>query len=159
MAAAADTASGGRVATNRKAFHEYVVLDRIEVGLELQGTEVKSVRSGNVTLTGGYARVENGQATLYDVHIAPYTCGNRFNHEPTRPRRLLLKRKEIDRLAGQVQQKGCALIPLTLYFRRNRWAKIELGVGKGKQDADKREALKRKTAEQEARRVMRHERQ
>ena len=158
MAAAADTATAGRVATNRKAFHEYVVLDRIEVGLELRGTEVKSVRSGNVTLTGGYARIENGQATLYDVHIAPYACGNQFNHDPTRPRRLLLKRKEIARLIGQVQQKGYALVPLTLYFRRNRWAKVELGICKGKQDADKRETLKRKTAEQEAQRAMRRDR-
>lgn len=158
MAAAPDTATAGRVATNRKAFHEYTVLDRIEVGIELHGTEVKSVRSRNVTLTGGYARIEDGQVTLYDVHIAPYECGNRFNHEPTRPRRLLLKRKEIGRLTGLVQQKGCALVPLTLYFRRNRWAKVELGICKGKQDADKREALKRKTADQEARRAMRHER-
>ncbi len=156
MAAAAETAPAGRVATNRKAFHEYTVLDRIEVGLELRGTEVKSVRSGNVTLTGGYARIENGQPTLYDVHIAPYACGNQFNHDPTRPRRLLLKRKEIDRLTGLVQQKGCALVPLTLYFRRNRWAKIELGICKGKQDADKRETLKRKTADEEMRRSIRH---
>jgi SsrA-binding protein len=157
MAAAADTAQAGRVATNRKAFHEYVVLDRIEAGIELQGTEVKSVRTGNVTLTGGYARIENGQVTLHDVHIAPYACGNRFNHEPTRPRRLLLKQKEIDRLTSQVQQKGCALVPLTLYFRRNRWAKIELGICKGKQDADKRESLKRKTADLEARRAVRRD--
>ncbi len=153
--AAADTQQAGRVASNRKAFHDYVVLEKLEAGIELQGTEVKSVRAGNVTLTGGYARIENEQATLYDVHIAPYECGNRFNHDPRRPRRLLLNRKEIDRLTGLIQQKGCALVPLTLYFRRNRWAKVELGICKGKQDADKRETLKRKTADLEARRAMR----
>ncbi len=158
MAAAAEKTQAGRVATNRKAFHEYVVLDRLEAGLELRGTEVKSVRAGNVTLTGGFVRIENEQATLYDVHIAPYECGNRFNHDPQRPRRLLLGRKEIDRLIGLVQQKGCTIVPLTMYFRRNRWAKVELGVCKGKQDADKRETLRRKTADLEAQRAMRRTR-
>lgn len=157
MAAAAEKEPAGRVATNRKAFHDYVVLDRIEAGIELKGTEVKSVRSGNVTLTGGFARIEEGQVVLYDIHIAPYECGNRFNHDPRRPRRLLLGRKEIDRLLGRVQQKGCALVPLTMYFRRSRWVKIELGICQGKQDADKRETLRRKTADQEARRAMRRE--
>ena len=155
--AAADAQQAGRVASTRKAFHDYVVVDKLEAGLELQGTEVKSVRAGNVTLTGGYARIENEQVTLYDVHIAPYECGNRFNHDPRRPRRLLLNRKEIDRLIGLVQQKGCALVPLAMYFRKNRWVKIELGICKGKQDADKRETLKRKTADLEARRAMRRE--
>ena len=158
MAAAVEKPQAGRVATNRKAFHDYTVLDRVEAGIELVGTEVKSVRSGNVTLTGGFARLDNGQVTLCDVHIAPYECGNRFNHDPRRPRRLLLNRKEIDRLIGLVQQKGCTLVPLTMFFRKNRWAKIELGICKGKQDEDKRETLKRKTADQEARRAMRRAR-
>jgi len=144
----------GMAATNRKAFHDFFVVDRIEAGIELQGTEVKSVRSANVTLTGGFAKIEeSGRLVLYAVHIAPYECGNRFNHEPTRPRTLLLHRKEIERLKGQIAQKGYTLVPLKLYFRK-RWAKVELGLCKGKQDDDKRDTLRRKDAEREARRAV-----
>ena len=144
----------GMAATNRKAFHDFFVVDRIEAGIELQGTEVKSVRSANVTLTGGFAKIEeSGRLVLYAVHIAPYECGNQFNHEPTRPRTLLLHRKEIERLKGQIAQKGYTLVPLKLYFRK-RWAKVELGLCKGKQHDDKRDTLRRKDAEREARRAV-----
>lgn len=151
---ASESRDAGMAATNRKAFHDFFVVDRIEAGIELKGTEVKSVRSSNVTLTGGFAKIEeSGRLVLYGVHIAPYECGNRFNHEPTRPRTLLLHRKEIERLKGQIAQKGYTLVPLKLYFRK-RWAKVELGLCKGKQDGDKRETLRRKDADREARRAV-----
>lgn len=153
MATSHDKAGGGKVATNRKALHDFFVVERLEAGVELRGTEVKSVRAGTVTLTGGYARIEDGQVVLYGIHIAPYECGNRFNHDPSRPRQLLLHKKEIDRLSGKLAQKGYTLVPLNLHFRK-RWAKIELGLCKGKQDDDKRETLKRKEADREARRAM-----
>lgn len=142
-----------KIATNRKAFRDYFVLDRIEAGIELRGTEVKSLRARTVNLTGGYADVENGQVLLRDVNIAPYEFGNQFNHDPTRPRRLLLHRKEIHRLLGQVSQKGHTLVPLRLYFKRGI-AKVELGVCKGKLAIDKREALRRKAADRDVRREM-----
>ncbi len=154
MVAAKNNKEADKAATNRKAFHDYFVVDRIEAGIELLGTEVKSVREGNVTLTGGFASIsESGKAVLHGVHIAPYECGNQFNHEPTRPRTLLLHRKEIDRLRGQVSQKGYTLVPLKMYFHK-RWAKVEIGLCKGKQDEDKRESLRRKDADKEARRAI-----
>lgn len=153
MASSHDSRGGGKVATNRKALHDYFVLDRIEAGIELLGTEVKSVRAGTVNLTGGFAKVENGRATLLGVHIAPYECGNRFNHDPVRPRQLLLHRKEITRLESKLAQQGHALVPLKMFFS-GRWAKVELGICRGKQDADKRETLRRKEADREARRAM-----
>lgn len=153
MATASEKKREEKVATNRKALHEYFVVERLEAGIELLGTEVKSVRAGNVTLTGGFAAVDDGDVILRDVYIAPYECGNRFNHEPTRPRRLLLSRREIDRLESKIAQKGFTLVPLSMYFRK-RWAKIELGLCRGKQDADKRESLRRKDADKETRRAM-----
>ena len=141
-------------ATNRKAMHDYFVVDRIEAGIELLGTEVKSVRSGNVTLTGGFATIsEAGKVVMQGVHIAPYECGNQFNHEPTRPRTLLLHRREVDRLRGKIATKGYTIVPLKMYFRK-RWAKVELGLCKGKQDDDKRETMRRKDADMEARRAI-----
>lgn len=154
MAAAKDKKEADKTVTNRKALHDYFVVDRIEAGIELLGTEVKSVRSGNVTLTGGYATIlASGRVVLTDVHIAPYECGNQFNHEPTRPRTLLLNRKEIDKLKSKIAQNGYTLIPLKMYFRK-RWAKVELGLCKGKQDGDKRDTLRRKDADRETRRAM-----
>jgi len=153
MAAASENKREEKVATNRKAFHDYFVVDRLEAGVELLGTEVKSVRAGNVTLTGGFASLDGREMILHDVHIAPYECGNRFNHDPTRPRRLLLHRREIERLASRIAQKGFTLVPLSLYFRK-RWAKVEIGVCRGKQDVDKRETLRRKDADKETRRAM-----
>lgn len=140
-----------RVAVNRKARHDYTVLETLEAGIELRGTEVKSVREAQVALTGAFVRIEGGDAILREVRIAPYEFGNQFNHDPQRPRRLLLHRKEIDRLAGVMAQQGCAIVPLSIYFKKGR-AKVELGVCKGKQNPDKRETIRRRTADREAQR-------
>ncbi len=151
--------SGGRkvIASNRRAFHDYHVLDRIEAGIQLSGTEVKSIRAGHITLTGGYAYVEGGNAYLCHINIAPYECGNRFNHEPERRRLLLLHRKQIDKLQAQVEQSGHTLVPLECHWKRGH-VKVELGICKGKQFADKREAIKRKEADREtARAIRRHQ--
>ncbi len=141
------------VATNRRARHEYYVLETIEAGIELRGTEVKSVRAGEVSLAESYATIENGQAILHDLHIQPYRCGNVHNHEPKRPRRLLLHRREMARLYGQVTVKGQTLIPLDVHLRNGR-VKIELGLCRGKQMDDKRETLRRREADREARRAI-----
>ncbi len=143
------------IATNRKAHRDYHVLDKLEAGIELRGTEVKSIRQGNMNLAEGYARLEKtGDVVLYGVHINPYDHGNVHNHDPVRPRRLLLHRREIKRLFGQTAIKGHALVPLRAYFKRGR-VKVELGLCKGKQTIDKREDIKRKTADREAQRAMR----
>ncbi len=134
-------------ATNRKAFHDYHILEDVEAGLALTGTEVKSVRAGRVNLREAFARVQNGEAWLWNVHIAPYERGTAWNHEPTRTRKLLLHRREIDRLAGQTRQTGVTLVPLSVYDKRGH-IKVKLGVAKGKREYDKREAI----AEREARR-------
>jgi len=146
-----------RIATNRRARHDYHILERIEAGIALHGTEVKSLRAGQISLTGAHARVENGEAILYGVNISPYEFGNRFNHEPDAPRRLLLHRREIRHLGAQSDQKGCALVPLSVYLKRGR-VKVELGVCRGKQQQDKRETLRRRTAEREAARAMARQR-
>lgn len=145
--------SGPRV-VNRKARHLYIVLDRIEAGIALLGTEVKAIRDGQVDLSAGFARIENGQATLYDVHIKPYEYGHQFNHEPRRPRRLLLHRRELRKLFGSVTLKGRTLVPLALYFNRRSKVKVELGLCQGKHLADRREALKRKTSDRETARAI-----
>ena len=142
-----------KIATNRKAFRDYHVLERFEAGIELRGTEVKSLRSGAVNLTGGYATVDGGEVTLFDVNISPYAYGNQFNHDPIRPRRLLLHAREIHKLLGQIAQKGYTLIPLEMYFRRGI-AKVDLGLCKGKQTFDKRDDMRKKTADREAERAI-----
>ena len=142
-----------QVVLNRKALRDYFVLEKLEAGLELRGTEVKSIRGGHISLTGAFARVEGGQVRLHSLNIPAYEYGGAFNHEPDRPRRLLLHRKEIRHLAVQVDQKGHALIPLRIYIRRGR-VKVELGLCKGKHHQDKREVLRRRTAEREAARAM-----
>ena len=141
------------LAANRKARHDYAVLDRIEAGIALVGTEVKSVRNGKASLAGGFARIEQGEAWLHHVNISPYDHGNVFNHEPDRPRRLLLHRQELRSLAAETEQKGLTLVPLRLYLKRGR-IKVELGLCRGKTHGDKRETLRRKTADQEARRAV-----
>ena len=146
-----------RVATNRKAFHDYTVLEKFEAGIVLTGTEVKSVRASNVTLTGGYAQIINGQAILHDVTISPYECGNVHNHEPTRDRVLLLHRREIDQLQAATDRQGCTLIPLAMYFKRG-FAKVQIGVCKGKDARDKRHDLKKKDAKREIDREIRRNR-
>ena len=143
-----------RIAENRKAFHDYEVTERLEAGLALTGTEAKAVRAGHMSLAGGFVRFEPTGAFLCDVRIAPYEFGNQFNHEPERPRRLLMHRNEVDYLAGKVSQKGMSVIPLTSYYSKGR-VKVELGLCKGRQSPDKRDVLKKKTAEREASREMR----
>ncbi len=153
-AAKSSTSASGAAATNRKARRDFHVLDTFEAGIELRGTEVKSVRQGNLNLTEGYARLEKGgDVVLYGVHINPYDHGNVHNHDPVRPRRLLLHRREIKRLFGQMTLKGYTLVPLRAYFTRGR-LKVELGLCKGKQTVDKREDIKRKTADREAARAL-----
>lgn len=151
-------ASSKKLAANRKAFRDYQVLERLEAGIELRGTEVKSIREGHISFTGSFARVEDSQAILFNLNIAAYEHGNRFNHDPDRPRRLLLHRKEIDKLQVQTEQKGYALIPLSVYLKSGL-VKIELGLCRGKSRGDKRETLRRKTADREAARaIARHKR-
>jgi SsrA-binding protein len=136
------------VATNRKASHEYFLLERLEAGLELQGSEIKSVRAGQISLQEAFVNIENGQAWLMDAHIAPYEHASIFNHAPRRPRRLLLHRSEIRRLYDQVRQKGVTIVPVRVYLKAGR-AKLEIAVAKGKKLYDKREAIARRDAERE----------
>ncbi|MBL7116137.1 MAG: SsrA-binding protein SmpB [Kiritimatiellae bacterium] len=142
-----------RLVSNRRALHDYTVIEHLEAGLELRGTEVKSLRDGNGSLVGAYCGIEKGEAFLFGMDIPPYDCGNRFNHDPKRKRRLLLHRREIDRLTGQTEQKGLALIPLSLYIKRGHM-KLDVGVCRGKRQADKRETLRQRTSEREAQREM-----
>jgi len=128
------------VADNRRARHEYEIISTIECGIELMGTEVKSMRVGKANLQDAFARIEKGQLWLYNCHIAQYEFGNRFNHDPVRPRRLLAHSSEIRRLFQQMKEKGLTLIPLKLYFKRN-WVKVDLALARGKHLYDKREAI------------------
>ena len=139
---------------NHKARRDYFITETYEAGIELKGTEVKSLRNARASIDDAFARVERNQCWLYNAHINPYEFGNRYNVDPLRPRRLLLHKKEIDRLAGQLNAKGMALVPLKIYFTKS-FAKVLLGIGKGKAQYDKREALKRKTADREVQRALR----
>src|SRR4030043_989477 len=128
------------VTVNRKAYHDYHIEDSIEAGLVLTGTEIKSIRGGRVNFKDAYARAENGEMWLVNAHIAQYPGGNRYNHEPTRPRKLLLHQREIADLSGEVLRKGYTLVPLKLYLKKGI-AKVELGLARGKKQYDKREAI------------------
>jgi len=141
------------LASNRKARHDYEVLETVEAGVQLAGTEVKSAREGRVQLKDSYVDFRDGQAFLVGVHIGAYSHGNRENHEPERQRKLLLHKKEIDRLFGQVQQKGLTVVPLEVYLR-GAWVKAEIGLVRGKKLYDKRESEKRKTIEREMRQAV-----
>ena len=138
---------------NHKARRDYFIEETVEAGIELKGTEVKSLRLARASIDEAFARIERDQCWLYNAHINPYEFGNRHNVEPTRPRRLLLHRKEIDRLAGKINVKGMALLPLKIYFTKS-FAKVLLGVGKGKSQVDKRETIKRKEADREISRAI-----
>ncbi len=140
-------------ATNRKARHEYQIEETIEAGIELKGTEVKSIRRGSVSLQDGFALVRNGEVFLMNVYIAPYQEGNRYNPDPLRKRKLLLKKQEIYRLQSKVREKGYTLIPLKVYFK-NGFAKVELALAKGLAKYDKREKIKKKEADREMRRLL-----
>lgn len=131
------------LAQNRKARHDYQIEETIEAGIELKGTEIKSIRRGSANLKDAYAKVFRGEMYVYNMHIASYEEGNRYNHDPVRNRKLLLKRKEIDKLYGQMQETGYALIPLKLYVK-NGFCKVLLGLARGKKKYDKREDLKRR---------------
>ena len=141
------------IASNRKAFHDYFVEETYEAGIELRGTEVKSVRAGTLNLKDSYVIVKNGEAYVHSMHISPYDKGNIFNHDPDRPKRLLLHKKELGKLYALVKQDGYALIPLSVYLKDAR-VKVELGVCRGKKNYDKREASAQRDAKREMDRVM-----
>ena len=153
---AADKKSNTKtIAENRQARHEYFILETYEAGIELAGTEVKAIRAGNVNLKDSYARVVNGEMLVFGMHISPYDHGNIFNRDPMRQRKLLLHKREIMKLYGQVKQQGLALIPLSMYFKGSR-VKISLGLCKGKQLYDKRASEAQKEMNLEAQRAMKN---
>ena len=140
---------GDKVITNnRKAFHDYLIEDSIEAGLVLTGTEIKSIRQGKVNIRDSYARPQDGELWLLNTHIAQYKEGNRYNHEPTRPRKLLLHRKELRMLSAAVEKKGLTLVPLKMYLKNGR-AKVEIGVAKGKKLHDKRKSMIKREMDRE----------
>ena len=141
------------IARNRKAFHDFEILETCEAGIVLVGTEVKSCRDHSVQLQDSFARIENGELLAYGIHIALYAFGNRFNHETKRPRKLLMHKKEILRLANKVKEKGLALIPLKMYLK-GMHVKVELGLARGKTFGDKRETLRRKQDDMDMRRAI-----
>jgi SsrA-binding protein len=138
------------IARNKKARFDYFILETYEAGLVLTGTEIKSVRAGRVNLKDGYARLTGTDVWLYNVHVSPYEKGTHYNHDPLRPRKLLLRIEEIKRLIGKTREKGLTLVPLSMYLKDNKWAKVELALVKGKAKHDKREAI----AERDAKRAM-----
>jgi len=141
------------VSLNRKAYHDYRILESVEAGIALTGTEVKSLRAGRVNIRDGYARPEGGEFWLYNTHIARYEEANRYNHEPTRPRKLLLHRRQINDLSAKVMQKGFTVVPLKLYFKNGK-VKVELGLAQGKRLYDKRQSIARRETEREMERTL-----
>jgi SsrA-binding protein len=150
-AAAAEKGADRLIVSNRKARYEYHVLNTWETGIVLQGTEVKALREGKANLQDAFARVDNGEVWLYNVHISPYEQGNRFNHDPLRPRKLLLHRNEIRKMIGAVQEKGLTLVPLDLHFSGGR-AKVNLALVRGKQLHDKRDSIRERDQQREIQR-------
>lgn len=145
------------ITDNRRARHEYEILDVLECGIALAGTEVKSMRQGLANLTDAHARIEAGEVWLYGCHISPYDHGNRFNHDPDRKRRMLLHKAEIRKLKAKTQEKGLALIPLKLYFKNNR-AKVALALCRGKKLHDKRDAVSKRDSQRQLERVVKSRR-
>ncbi|WP_165329362.1 SsrA-binding protein SmpB [Streptococcus tangpeifui] len=143
------------LAQNKKARHDYTIVDTVEAGIVLTGTEIKSVRASRIQLKDGYAQIKDGQAWLVNVHIAPFEQGNIWNQDPERTRKLLLKKREINRLANELKGTGMTLIPLKVYIKRG-FAKILLGLAKGKHDYDKRETIKRRDQERDIKRQMKN---
>lgn len=141
------------IAQNRKARHDYTIIDTVEAGIVLKGTEIKAIRDRRVNLKDGFARVSNGEAYLVNVHISPYEQGNIFNHDPLRTRKLLLHKKQINRLVNETKTAGVTLVPLKVYIK-NGFAKVLIGVAKGKKQYDKREDLKRKDMNREINRSL-----
>lgn len=144
---------GKLIAQNRKARYDYTIIDTIEAGIVLQGTEIKSIRAGKVNLKDGYARIRNDEIFLHNVHISPYEQGNQFNHDPLRTRKLLMHKKQIAGLIGETKSTGVTLIPLKLYLK-DGFAKVLIGLAKGKRKYDKREDLKRKDQKREVERAL-----
>ena len=145
---------GKMVAQNKKAYHDYFIEETYEAGIVLQGTEIKSIRAGKVNLRDSYARIHNGEAFLYGMHVSPYEQGNRYNHDPLRARKLLLHNKEIAKLYGESKETGYAIVPLKVYLK-NGYAKVLIGLAKGKKNYDKREDLKKKEAKRDIERAFR----
>ncbi len=146
--------TGKVIAQNKKASHDYFIEETFECGMVLQGTEIKALRAGRVQLKDSYARIINGEIFIINVHISPYEQGNRYNHDPLRVRKLLMHRKEIDKLLGLTKEQGYALVPLKVYLK-NGFAKLLLGLAKGKKNYDKREDLKAKDAKRDIDRALR----
>jgi SsrA-binding protein len=145
---------GKVVAQNKKARHDYHVEETFEAGIVLQGTEIKSIRAGRANLKDSFARVQNGELFLHNMHISPYEQGNRYNHDPLRTRKLLLHRKEINKLLGATKEQGYSIVPLKMYLK-NGFAKLLIGLAKGKKHYDKRDDLKKKDAKREIERAFR----
>ncbi len=141
---------------NKKAFFDYEILERYEAGIELKGTEVKSLREGKANIKDAFVKFKNGEAYLFNAYIAPYEQGNLFNHEPTRSRKLLLHKREIKRLMGKVQEKGLTVVPLKIYFNKRGKAKVEIALVKGKKKFDKRQTIKQRELDREAQRAMKY---
>lgn len=144
------------VARNRRAFHDYHIEERYEAGLQLTGTEVKSLRQGRANINEAYAGEMGGELWLFNAHIPEYAPAGRFNHDPRRPRKLLLKKRELQKLLGAIKRKGYTLIPLSLYFSPRGWAKVELGLALGKRKYDKRQAEKEREWQRQKARLLRH---
>ncbi|WP_100405390.1 SsrA-binding protein SmpB [Bacillus solitudinis] len=146
--------TGKVIAQNKKAGHDFFIEETYEAGMVLTGTEIKSMRLGRMNLKDSFARISNGEMYLHNAHISEYDQGNRYNHEPTRARKLLMHKKQINQLIGQTQQQGYTLVPLKVYIK-NGFAKVLIGLGKGKRTFDKRETLKRKDAKRDIDRALR----
>ncbi len=140
------------IATNKKAQRDYEIFDRFEAGLVLTGTEVKSLRLGRASIDEAFIRIQDGEAYVFNMHIPEYTHGSIFNHDPTRTRKLLLHRREIDKISGAISKKGYTCVPIKLYFNRG-WAKLEIALAKGKRKIDKRQDIKRKELQRRLRRI------
>jgi len=145
----------GTITVNRKAFHDYEILEKVEAGVVLTGTEIKSAREGRVNIRDAYAREDHGELWLFNAHISPYDKGNRNNHEPERPRKLLLHRWQIRNLSDKARQRGGTIVPLAMYLKRGM-AKLELGVARGRKSYDKRQAIATRDAQREMARALRH---
>jgi len=146
---------GETLAKNPTARHNYSIIDTFEAGIVLTGTEIKSIRNGKVNIKDTYVNIKNGEAYIYGMHISPYEFGNIYNKDPIRTRTLLLHKKEIDKLYGMIKQQGVSLVPISMYFKRNK-VKLEIGIGKGKKLYDKREDIAKKDAEMKMKRALKN---
>ncbi len=145
---------GKQLAQNKKAYHDFFIEETFEAGIVLQGTEIKSIRKGKANLKDAFAKIERGEIYLYNMHVSPYEQGNRYNHDPLRTRKLLLHRKEINKLIGETKEVGYTIVPLKLYLK-NGYCKVLIGLGKGKKQYDKRDDLKKKEAKRDIERAFR----